>query len=278
LGSLRADSGFFSFESSALPRLGEDVVVAGREPPERKDQRIGRKENPSPVDVDLDLDLGRELRIQGRGIDTILAGKVHVRTNEAGVLDASGTVRAVRGSVTAYGTRLAIERGRLIFDGPLNKPSLDILAMRRNQEVEAGVAVTGTLQNPVVRIVSEPQVPEGEALSWLVLGRAPGAGSSADLSMLQTAAGALLGGGAQRSLAQTLGVDSISVGGGGDLGGRFVTVGKRISDRAMVLFEQGLGGTASVLRLDYELSRLWSLSASTGQQSDVGLRFRYSFD
>ena len=280
-GSLRADSGFFSFDTSALPRLGEDVVVAGRAPAERREQRIGRKENPSPVDVDLELDLGRELRIRGRGLEAGLAGKVHVHTNEAGVLIAEGTVRAVRGTVTAYSTRLAIERGQLIFDGPLNKPSLDILAMRRNQEVEAGVAVTGTLQNPVVRIVSEPQVPEGEALSWLVLGRAPGGGSGADLSVLQTAAGALLGrgpGGAERSLAQTLGVDSISVGGGGDLGGRFVTVGKRVSDRAMVLFEQGLGGTASVLRLDFELSRLWSLSASTGQQSDVGLRFRYSFD
>lgn len=280
-GSLRADSGFFSFDTSALPRLGEDVMVAGRAPPERKEQRIGRKENPSPVDVDLQLDLGRELRIQGRGIDASLAGKVHVHTNEAGVLIAEGTVHAVRGTVTAYGTRLAIERGRLIFDGPLNKPSLDIVAMRRNQEVEAGVAVSGTLQNPVVRIVSEPQVPEGEALSWLVLGRAPGAGSGADLAMLQTAAGALLGrgpAGAERSLAQTLGVDSISVGAGGDLGGRFVTVGKRVNDRTMVLFEQSLGGTASVLRLDFELSRLWSLSASTGQQSDVGLRFRYSFD
>ncbi|HXZ50759.1 MAG TPA: translocation/assembly module TamB domain-containing protein [Burkholderiales bacterium] len=280
-GSLRADSGFFSFDTSALPRLGDDVVVAGREPPERKEQRIGRKENPSPVDVDLQLDLGRELRIRGRGIEAGLAGEVHVHTNDAGVLIAEGTVDAERGTVTAYGTRLAIERGRLIFDGPLNKPSLDIVAMRRNQEVEAGVAVTGTLQNPVVRIVSEPQVPEGEALSWLVLGRAPGAGSGADLTMLQTAAGALLGrgpGGADRSLAQTLGVDSISVGGGGDLGGRFVTVGKRVNDRTMVLFEQGLGGTASVLRLDFELSRLWSLSASTGQQSDVGLRFRYSFD
>ncbi len=280
-GSLRADSGFFSFDTSALPRLGDDVVVAGRAPPERAEQRIGRKENPSPVDVDLQLDLGRELRIHGRGIDAGLAGKVHVHTSEAGVLIAEGTVHAVRGTVTAYGTRLAIERGRLIFDGPLNKPSLDIVAMRRNQEVEAGVAVSGTLQNPVVRIVSEPQVPEGEALSWLVLGRAPGSGSGADLTMLQTAAGALLGrgpGGAERSLAQTLGVDSISVGGGGDLGGSFVTVGKRVNDRAMVLFEQGLGGTASVLRLDFELSRLWSLSASTGQQSDVGLRFRYSFD
>ena len=39
--------------------------------------------------------------------------------------------------------------------------------------VEAGVAVTGTLERPLVRVVSNPAVPEGEALSWLMLGRAP---------------------------------------------------------------------------------------------------------
>jgi len=280
-GALRADSGFFSFEAVSLPQLSDDVVVVGREPPARKERRIGRKENPSPVDVDFELDLGSDLRIRGRGLDTGLSGKVHVRTDEAGVLIGKGAVRTVRGTVVAYGTRLAIERGRLIFDGPVNRPSLDILAMRRNQEVEAGVAVTGTLQNPTVRIVSEPPVPEGEALSWLVLGRAPGSASGDDLAMLQTAAGALLGAdsiGASDSLARVLGIDSISVGGSATLGGQFVTVGKRINDRVTVLYEQSLGGTASVLRLDFELARRWALSASTGQQSDVGVRFRYGFD
>jgi translocation and assembly module TamB len=280
-GALRADSGYFSFQASGLPRLGDDVVIAGRERAQPKEQRIGRKGNPSPVDVDLQLDLGRDLRIRGRGLDTGITGKVHVYTDEAGVLNGKGTVHAVRGTVTAYGTRLAIERGRLMFDGPLNRPSLDILAMRRNQEVAAGVAVTGSVQNPTVRIVSEPPVPEGEALSWLVLGRAPGSGSGADLALLQTAAGALLGQdgkGPAGSLAHALGVDTLSVGGSSGLSGQFLTVGKRINDRVMVFYEQALGATGSVLRLDFELSRLWALSASTGQQSDVGLRFRYSFD
>jgi len=280
-GALRADSGFFSFEAVNLPQLGDDVVVAGREPPGGKERRIGRKENPSPVDVDVELDLGRELRIRGRGLDTVLSGKVHVRTDESNVLIGKGTVRTVRGTVLAYGTRLQIERGRLIFDGPINKPSLDILAMRRNQEVEAGVAITGSLQNPTVRIVSEPPVPEGEALSWLVLGRAPGTASGGDIAMLQTAASALLGSdsiGASDSLARAFGIDSISLGGSGELGKQFVAIGKRVNDRVTVLYEQGLGATTSVLRLDFELSRRWALSASTGQQSDVGVRFRYSFD
>jgi len=280
-GALRADSGFFSFEAVALPKLGDDVVVAGGAPPAPVERRIGRKQNPSPVDVDFELDLGGDLRIRGRGLDTGLAGKVRVHTDKDGVLIGKGTVRAVRGTVTAYGTRLGIERGRLIFDGPVNRPSLDILAMRRNQEVEAGVAVTGTLQNPTVRLVSEPPVPEGEALSWLVLGRAPGGASGADLGMLRTAAGALLGqeslGGAN-ALAQRFGVDSISVGSRSTLGSEFVAVGKRINDRISVIYEQGIGATASALRLDFDLSRHWALSATGGQQSDVGLRFRYSFD
>lgn len=280
-GALRADSGFFSFEAVALPKLGDDVVVAGREQAAPVERRIGRKQNPSPVDVDFELDLGSDLRIRGRGLDTGLAGKVHVRTDDKGVLIGQGTVRAVRGTVTAYGTRLGIERGRLIFDGPVNRPSLDILAMRRNQQVEAGVAVTGTLQNPTVRLVSEPPVPEGEALSWLVLGRAPGSASGADFGMLRTAAGALLGQeslGGPNAIAQRLGIDSISVGSRSTLGSEFVAVGKRINDRMSVIYEQGIGATASALRLDFDLSRHWALSATGGQQSDVGLRFRYSFD
>ena len=99
--------------------------------------------------------------------------------------------------------------------------------------------------------------------------------------MLRTAAGALLGQeslGGPNAMAQRLGIDSISVGTRSTLGSEFVAVGKRINDRMSVIYEQGIGATASALRLDFDLSRHWALSATGGQQSDVGLRFRYSFD
>jgi len=53
----------------------------------------------------------------------------------------SGTIEAVRGTYTTFGQRLTIQRGRLTFDGPLDNPALDVLAVRKNLQVEAGLEV-----------------------------------------------------------------------------------------------------------------------------------------
>ena len=82
-----------------------------------------------------------------------------------------GSIRTVRGTYFAFGQRLDIDRGQLIFDGPLDNPGLDIVALRRNLAVEAGVAVTGTVKVPVIQLTSNPPVPDSEKLSWLVLGQ-----------------------------------------------------------------------------------------------------------
>ena len=53
----------------------------------------------------------------------------------------------MQGYYTAFGQRLTVERGILTFSGPIDNPGVNALAMRKNQAVEAGVAVTGTLRN-----------------------------------------------------------------------------------------------------------------------------------
>ena len=92
----------------------------------------------------------------GQGFNSGLAGKLHVKTTAGNQLVADGTINAVRGTYTAFGQRLAIERGRLYFNGPLDNPGLDVLALRKNLAVEAGVEVTGTVQVPLVRLTSTP--------------------------------------------------------------------------------------------------------------------------
>ena len=119
--------------------------------------------------VDMSVDLGNNVHLKGRGLDVWLSGAMRVTTDAQGQLRAAGTVDARRGTFVAYGQRLDIERGRLFFNGPIADPALDIIAMRKRQAVEAGVAVTGTMRRPLVRVVSNPPLPEGEALSWLVL-------------------------------------------------------------------------------------------------------------
>jgi translocation and assembly module TamB len=162
----------------------------------------------------LSFDLGDHLTFSGEGIETRLAGAVRVTTGPSGLIG-KGSIRTVRGTYFAFGQRLDIDRGQLVFDGPLDNPGLDIVALRRNLAVEAGVAVTGTVKVPVIQLTSNPPVPDSEKLSWLVLGQASGDRSSgADLAALQAASAALLGSGGKpisASVAQSIGLDDISL-------------------------------------------------------------------
>jgi translocation and assembly module TamB len=276
-GDLRADRGHFEFERERLPKLSEDVVVAGRP------ARVAKAKTRLPLALDLRVDLGENLVVRGYGYDGKVAGLVDLGTNKEGELRAYGRLHAVHATFLAYGQRLDVDPGVLIFDGPLDNPTLQITAWRRNQAVEAGVQVTGTARAPSVQLVSQPPVPEGERLSWLVLGRPPSGATQADLGLLQAAAGALLAGGESvpldRRIARRFGLDELTLRGSGEFTDRVVAVGKRISDRLYISYEQGLGAVATnLIKLDYALGRRWTLRAETGTSSGGGLFYRYSWD
>lgn len=276
-GALRADRGYIELQQDRLPKLGEDVVIIGQEraPPKAR-ARL-------PVALDVQLDLGEQLEVRGYGLEGKLAGKLQVETTKDGELRAYGRVHTVNATFLAYGHRLQVDPGVAIFDGPLDNPALQMTAWRRNQQVEAGVQVSGTARAPRVQLVSQPPVSEGERLSWLVLGRAPGDATKADLGLLQAAAGALLARGDQvpldRRLAKAFGLDEISLRGSGEVADRVVAVGKRLSDRLYISYEQGLGAAASALvKLDFSLTQRLSVRAETGTSSGIGLFYRFSWD
>ena len=271
-GGVRAEEGYFEIGPDALPEPGPDVVVAGRSSREKPAPALSR------MQLELVVNLGEAFRVRGRGLDTRLAGEITVATGTQGNLRAKGKLSAVRGVYVALGQRLEIERGELIFTGPIDNPGLDILAMRKRQAVEAGVAVTGTLESPLVRIVSEPPVPESEAIAWLVLGHGTGDASRGDLAMLPLAASSLLGKkGDSPTLAQRFGLDTLGLRGAGTES-QVLAVGKRIADRLYVGFEQSLGAAASVLKLEFDLTQRVLVRAQTGEANSVGVFYRFSFD
>ncbi len=138
--------------------------------------------------------------------------------------------------------------------GRLDNPGLDIVALRKNLAVEAGVTITGTVKVPVIQLTSNPPVPDSEKLSWLVLGQALDGSSGADLAALQAASAVLLGSHGKpvsATIAQRIGLDDISLRsasateGGARPGtpgaeGQVVAVGKRLTDRLSLVYEQGL--------------------------------------
>jgi translocation and assembly module TamB len=276
-GELRADRGHFELERERIPKLGEDVVISGEPRTSLQDKA------PFPVDLNVDLDLGANLSVRVQGLEGKLTGRINVVTAKDGELRAYGKLTTVNATFYAYGQKLVVDPGVLIFDGPIDNPALQVTAWRRNQAVEAGVQLSGTMRAPIVQIVSQPQVSEGERLSWLVLGRAPTDTNKADLGLLQAAAGALLARGnsmpLDRRIAQSFGLDEVSFRGTGELQDRVLAFGKRVSDRMYLSYEQGLGTVASnLVKIDYSLSRRWSLRAETGTASGGGLFYRFSWD
>ncbi|MDP1526313.1 MAG: translocation/assembly module TamB domain-containing protein [Rhodocyclaceae bacterium] len=271
---LEADAGFIAEAAASRPKLAEDIVVRGRE---------SKAARPLRVDTDIALDLGPRFHLRAAGLTARLAGKVRLRGDGESPLAASGSIATQEASFEAYGQRLAVERGIVNFQGPLDDPGLNVLALRKGLAVEAGVAVTGTAQRPLVRLVSTPPVPDAEKLSWIVLGRAPDAGG-ADTSLLIAAAGAMLGGQSGSitgQIAQALGVDEFSLrqaADGDTLAHQILTVGKRLSDRAWLGYEQGLTAATGALKFTYALTPRISIVSRTGGDNAVDVFYNFHFD
>lgn len=286
--ALTADAGLFTVPEESPPTLGDDVVMKGR---------TGGATGGPPLALQIDVDLGERLYFKGRGLDTQLAGQLALRDKGRGI-SATGNIRTVGGRYRAYGQNLDIERGVVSFQGSLANPGLNVRAIRPNLPVQAGVEVTGTVQRPRVRLVSDSAMPDSEKLSWIVLGRGQETARGSDLSMLATAAGALLGGdgeGITGSLAQALGLDQIaltqsSIASGPrsqvvsssqrsstTVGGQVVSVGKRLTNNALLSYEQGVAGATSVVKLTWTLTRHLALIGSTGTEQAVDVRYVFSF-
>ncbi|HEY8606121.1 MAG TPA: translocation/assembly module TamB domain-containing protein [Noviherbaspirillum sp.] len=282
-GKFTVDRALFSLPEKSAPKLGDDVVVirSDRPPPEKQVPPGERRASPLSPRIDVAVDLGRNFRFEGSGAELRLAGTVNIRSAPGETPQAFGTVRVAEGTYEAFGTELAIERGVINFQGPLANPNLNILAMRREQEVDAGVQVTGTVQQPRVQLVSEPNVSDEEKLSWLIFGR--GGGGTEQGQARAAAQGAALGllnkfGGGR--VAKGLGLDQLSIGASefGLADSQVVNLGKEITDRLFIGYEQSLAGAESVLKLTYQLSRRWTVVVRGGAVTGMDLFYSRRFD
>jgi translocation and assembly module TamB len=276
-GDIKVDRASITLPDASAPTLGDDVHVvrAGDRPAAAADEPEARGElnTARPMDLEIKLDLGRDLALQGQGITTRLQGGLTVRSGEGGgdPFRVVGEVRTDEGRYRAWGQALNVETGVVLFNGPYDNPSLNLLAIRPEIDVRAGVRVTGTLLAPRVQLYSEPELPEAEKLSWVVLGRAT-ATTNAEGSNMQQAALGLLANQVGGSLANGLGFDEIGLAESG------VSVGKRLSDELYVTYERGLAGAASTLYLFYDITRRFTVRGQTGEASAVDLIYTITYD
>ncbi|WP_035373370.1 translocation/assembly module TamB domain-containing protein [Pseudoduganella violaceinigra] len=279
-GKFKANRALIELPSLDTPTISEDVVILGREKPKTA-PATGQ-----PLNIDVEADLGDDFTLRGKGLDAQLAGSVRVRVAERRPPRVNGSIRVVSGTYAAYGQRLAIERGVLNFTGAYDNPSLNIRAVRKRPEgdelsetnVEAGVEVRGTALAPAAKLVSTPSVPDSEKLAWMVLGHGTADMAGNEMSLLGTAAGALLGGSGGPSLANRVGLDELGVSQAKGLESTVVTVGKKLSSRAYLSFEQGAGSATSLVKLRYKINNRVTLQVQTGTNNALDVLYNWAFD
>ncbi|WP_081768687.1 translocation/assembly module TamB domain-containing protein [Herbaspirillum sp. RV1423] len=292
-GKFTVDKALFDLPKSSAPKLGDDVVIVRKDKDGEtrakagaaatsKEKLAAATEKPAgrfaPV-MNIVVDLGNNFRFSGSGADLRLQGEMNVHSEPLMPLRAAGTLRVSEGTYEAFGTKLNIERGIINFQGPISNPNLNILAMRRNQDVEAGVEVTGNANQPRVRLVSEPNVPDDEKLSWMMFGHGTDS-SGLGQRTASSQALAFVGNFGGKKIAKDIGLDQFSIGASesGLSDEQVVNLGKAISEKLSVGYEQSLTGAASIAKATWQLSRRWSVVARTGTINGLNVLYNLRFD
>jgi translocation and assembly module TamB len=217
--------------------------------------------------------------IDAFGLTADIAGELLIIEEPGEPTRGSGELNIVDGRYEAYGQDLIIETGRILFPGgPISEPGVDVRAVRGDLEdadVVVGAQVRGSLKSPKFELFSEPSMSQQEQLSYLVLGRAPGASSGGESSLLARAALALgLKGGnyLAENLGSRLGVDEIgfesSERGTGDGEQASLVIGKYLSPKLYISYGIGLLEPVSTVRLEYSITKSLELvTESSGTQT-----------
>lgn len=295
-GRARVDGAAFHLGrdfGSRRPTLSDDVVIVGQAPKSR---------GSLPLYINFGIDLGDACYLRMKEVESRLAGELRIVSQPGNPARASGSVRTEGGRFVAYGQDLAIERGILNFQGPIDNPGLNILAMRRDQEVAAGVEVTGTALRPRLRLVSEPEVSDTDKLSWLILGRGTEQLGGNDSGFLAAAAKALFAEVGsdedgtlqriQRRLGLSVSIREGQVGGpsqapasaivgargGAPVGGSTVVgLSTRLAKGVSFSLEQAVGIGEQLATISIELTRRLSVVLSAGVDHAFDLRYGFDF-
>jgi len=276
----RAEIRLKRLEQSGV-QVSPDTIVHGR------DVVSVEKRPPLFVLDDLQVTLGKKVSFEGFGLKTGLAGGLLLNQSvgaDAGLVSGSGVISLRDGQFSAFGQKLAIERGSLLFSGVVTDPGLDVKASREvtyeGRNVTVGVLLSGRLSRIETRVFSEPAMGELDALSYLTTGKplsAAGVGDRYAVSNAAISLGLNQALPVVQQLGSALSVDEIGL----DTtaaGGTAVMVGEQLGKNLFIRYSYGIFDKLGTLKATYKLGRRISIEGSSGEAQAQALDLIYSIN
>jgi translocation and assembly module TamB len=221
--------------------------------------------------------LGEDVELDVLGLSAEPEGSILLVDEPGRPTRGTGEIDLAGGTYQAYGQDLTIERGRLIFAGPIDNPRIDLRAYREADDgVTAGLEARGTLDRPEITLWSDPAMDQANQLSYILLGRPIGQTSAEDGDLVANAATSLgIKGGnlLAEQLAARFGLEEARIETEGGYEEASLVLGKYLSPRLYVAYGVGLFEAANTLRIRYLLSSKWTLEATSGEGTAADLLY-----
>ena len=254
--------------------LSNDVVIHRSADRESAPEAANRTAQVTlPVDADVRIALGDQVRFIAAGLNTRLTGAVQLRANPDRSMRLLGHVDAADGTFAAYGVTLAIERGRLDFNGPADNPEVNVRAIRKLQEGvtdKVGVLVSGPLQRLNTQLFSEPPRTQTSALAYLITGKPLDQATTSEQARVNGAGVAL---GIVGLLPQTtqlrdrIGLDELEVRDALTQSKSAIVVGKQLTQRLRARYVYSVFNRSGGVQLRYRINDNLTLQTEAGAQT-----------
>lgn len=262
---------------SAISVSSDEVILNQNLKPKEQATEL-----PMAIETNINIHVGDEFKLSAFGLTGNLNGKLNVAQQDKGPF-VVGEILIKDGQYRSFGQDLIIKEGKILMNGPIDQPYLAITAIRNpdntQDEVKAGIKVTGPVNEPVTTIFSDPAMPQANALSYLLRGQnidAKSGGNAMTTALIGLSlakSGRLVG-----EIGEAFGVSDLQLDTTGSGDESQVTVSGYITPELQVKYGVGIFDSFGEFTVRYRLLKDLYLEAVSGVNSAVDILYQFEFD
>lgn len=233
------------------------------------------------INSDLIVHIGDDVQLSAFGLNAKLNGHLKVGQGKNG-LGLNGQINLPSGRFHAYGQDLIVRKGQLQFSGPPDQPYVNLEAIRNpdatEDNVTAGIRVTGLADEPKVEVFSDPTMSQQAALSYLLRGQGLGSGDDSNaLTSALVGLGVAQSGQVVGKIGETFGVSDLALDTAGVGDSQQVQVSGYVLPGLQVKYGVGIFDSLATLTLRYRLMPKLYMEAVSGIDQSLDLLYKFEF-
>ncbi len=234
---------------------------------------IFAEDRSSDINLDINVSATDQIFVRGWGLDAEFGGNLHI--NGTTILPKiHGDLSSIRGRYEEFGKSFELGTSTLRFQGSIPpSPYLDIVATNTAEDLLASINLHGEFQSPKLTLSSVPSLPEDEIMAKILFGKSMDKITAMQAIQLKNTLDRFSGKGGQGfdplgTIRNLTGLDDIRVEDDGDE--TSVGVGKYLTDKVYLEFEQGSEAGSSGAKIQIEVTPSIQVESEVGQDAKAG--------